>query len=390
MNENETIQAAPFLGILFDERPEEVKQTQDVQFAEVVASVNPVQWREKPTAEIRKFPIFNQNGSGSCVAQTTAKLAGIMYWLDNGKTDYVHFSATHIYQRRSNKPAAGMAGENAFQIAAEGITLEELVPSQNMSDEQMDSVVIQKYKVDVGKIFKFGKPVEVPAGDIETVASVIQTTGKGVMVWFYWLIDEWTSIPVVKYPNLNLYAATTARHSVTAVDFTILGPSNVPNNPEVWGKKALVIDDSWGSSYGAAGQRFVTEDFFKARNWYSRHVQRFTFQEAQEDAPVTPSLKYYFSNKLEFIPWDAKKNQPQNMVLHEAQKKDVVALQNILKAEGFLAKNVDSTGYYGALTALAVLELQKKYLTVPLQDLLDLGGKSVGPKTLEFLNQKYN
>lgn len=379
----------PFTGILFDERTEDQKQTEDVQFGEVVASANPVQWVEKSTAQIRHFPIFNQNGSGSCVAQTTAKLAGIMYWLDNGKDDYVHFSATHVYQRRSNKPTGGMAGEEAFTIAADGITLEELVPSQNMSDSQMDGIKIPQYKIDVGKVFKFGKPVNLPTGDIEAIASVIQTTGKGVMVWFYWTYDEWTVIPVIKNPSLNLYAASTGRHSVAAVDFTLLGSSNVPNNPELWGKKALVIDDSWGSSYGAAGQRFITEDFFKARNWYARHVQKFRFDEVDETAPVVDALKHTFNKNLAFIPWDSVKNQPKDMAAHLAQHDDVVALQNILKAEGFLAKNIDSTGYYGALTVKSVLELQKNYNVAPLQDLLDLGGKNVGPSTRSFLNQKY-
>lgn len=387
---NDTVTNAPFLGIIPDQRSEDEKQLQDVQLGEIVASANPVQWTEKATNVIRHFPIFNQNGSGSCVAQTGAKLGGIMYWLDNGKKDYVHFSATHIYQRRNNKPAGGMAGEDVFNIMQQGVTLEELVPSQNMSDEQMDGIKIEKYKEDVGKVFRFGKPVNLPVKDIDTIASVIQTTGKGVMVWFYWTVDEWTLVPVIKNANLDQYAASTCRHSVTAVDFTILGPSNVPNNPEMWGKKALVIDDSWGSSYGAAGQRFITEDFFKARNWYARHVQNFKYNEQPEtDLPVN-TLKYTFNKNLVFIPWNSKLNLPADPATNAAQHLDVVALQNILKEEGFLAKNVDSTGYYGAMTAAAVLALQKKYLTVPLQDLINLGGKNVGPSTRSFLNQKYS
>lgn len=385
---SETI-TTPFTGVLFDTRSEAEKQTQDIHFGEVVAAANPVNWIEKSSAQIRHFPIFNQNGSGSCVAQTTAKLWGIMYWLHNGKEDYVHGSATHVYQRRSNKPTGGMAGEEAFNIAAQGVTLEELVPSQNMTDAQMDAIKIPKYKEDIGKIFKFGKPIVLPSGSIEEIASVIQTTEKGVMVWFYWTADEWTLIPSVKNPNLDLYAAGTGRHSVTAVDFTILGQSNVPNNPEMWGKKALVIDDSWGSSYGAAGQRFITEDFFKARNWYARHVQNLKFGEADDTAPVDLTVRYTFNKNIEFIPWDDKKNQPANMAFHLAQKTDVIALQNILKEEGLLAANVESTGYYGALTAKSVLALQLKYNVAPDADLLKLQGKNVGPATRAFLNQKY-
>ena len=101
-------------GAIIDIRPEEEKE-KDYHFGEIVAAANPVNWVEKPQSAWRKFPIFNQDGSGSCVAQTLAKLLGILYWLKNQL--YVHFSATHIYQRRSNKPYGGMAGVDAFNIA---------------------------------------------------------------------------------------------------------------------------------------------------------------------------------------------------------------------------------------------------------------------------------
>src|SRR6185503_11714235 len=107
---------------------------------------------EKISTSWRKFPIFNQNGSGSCVAQTMAKILGVMYYLKNGT--YVHFSATHIYQRRINKPEGGMSGVDAFNIARNGATLEVLTPSQDMTDTQMDNIKIEKYKEDVGLVFK--------------------------------------------------------------------------------------------------------------------------------------------------------------------------------------------------------------------------------------------
>jgi len=58
---------------------------QDYQFEETVASVNPVDWVEKKESEWRSFPIYDQNGSGSCVAQTMAKMMGIMFWLKNNQ-----------------------------------------------------------------------------------------------------------------------------------------------------------------------------------------------------------------------------------------------------------------------------------------------------------------
>lgn len=312
-----------------------VEKAQDINFKEIVASASPVEWKEKESSSIRRFPIFNQDGSGSCVAQTQAKELGIMRWLKDGK--YVHFSATDIYQRRSNKPAAGMGAVDVRAIAQEGVTLEVLVPSQDMSDTQMDSMTIPNYMREVGKVFAVSDSVKITSGDMETVASVIQTTGKGVMIWFYFNIDEWTEQPLIKYPMLQLNDAL--RHSVTAVDFNLVN-----------GKKCLVIEDSWGTSFGVAGQRIITEDFFKARNWFSSYLMNFKF-----DIPVTPKPHYVVGN--------------------------VISLQNCLKFEGVFPSNVQSTGVYGPVTTQAVKDFQAKY------GLEQVG--VVGPKTTAKLQVLY-
>ena len=182
-------------GALIDVRPEAEKQ-KDFKVEELVAAFAPVNWVEKPQSMWRKFPIFHQDGSGSCVAQTEAKELGILRWLKDGI--YVHFSATDIYQRRFNKPQGGMAGDDCRKIAANGVTLEVLAPSQNMSDAQMDSAVIEPYKRQVGEVFKVPNFVSDPVKDIEAIASIIQQTKKGVMVWYYFRHDEWGSKPKVE------------------------------------------------------------------------------------------------------------------------------------------------------------------------------------------------
>lgn len=315
-------------GALLDTRPEELK-LKDFKFEELVASADPVNWVAKQT--FRSFPIFNQDGSGSCVAQTGAKLLGIMYWLKNKQ--YVHFSATHLYQRRSNKPGGGMIGVNCFDIMREGVTLEELVPSQNMNDAQMDSIDIPEYKDEVGKIFKISNYVVVPVKNIDTIASIIQKTGKGVMVWFYFTYAEWTTEPKVLDPNLDLYGANTARHSVTAVDFTIHN-----------GKKAIVIEDSWGPYAGKGGQRIIDEDFFKARNFFAGYALDFKFDQGEEIGKP----KYTFSKTIYFTT---------NVKYGD---KEVIALQDCLKWLGHFPKNIESTGYFGAVTKRAVQAFQSE------------------------------
>lgn len=315
-------------GARLDQRPSEEKE-QDYLFEEIVASVNPVNWLEKPKDQWRRFPIFNQDGSGSCVAQTMAKLLGILYWLKNKV--YVHFSATHIYQRRINKPLSGMGGVDVFKIAQQGVTLEELVPSQALNDQQMDSIEIPEYKAEVGKVFKIGNYIIFSDLVIDQIASVIQTTGKGVMVWFYFDIPEWITVPVVKNPTLSLTAASTARHSVTAVDYTLYQ-----------GKKALIIEDSWGTSYGERGQRVITEDFFKARCFFAAYPMNFAF-DSQLKRP-----KYTFKKDLNYSP---------SYSINE----EVKIWQDILKYEGLFPSNIDSTGYFGAITRKFTYDYQVKH-----------------------------
>lgn len=357
-------------GARIDDRPEAEKH-RDYRFGEIVASANPVAWTEKPRASWRKFPIFNQNGSGSCVAQTIKKLAGVLYWLKYGV--FILFSASDIYQRRSNKPAGGMWGVEAFNLWRDGLTLEEFAPSEGLTDAQMDALGIPEPARSVGKVFKLGNFVVLPIGDIETVASVIQTTKKAVMLWFWGTGSEWTDEPEKKDASVTLNTAP-LRHSVAGVDFTM------------WkGEKAIVIDESWGLGATVDGQRVVRESFFKARNYFVAYPINFRF----EDQTAVPDTKprYNFQKKLKFIAW--AKNGPADAMLNESQKADVKAMQDILKYEGQFPANVESTGYYGAITAKGVLGFQRKYGVASEDELTKLAGKVVGPKTRAKLNELY-
>lgn len=338
------------------------------QFREIVASAAPVAWRKKKSSEIRKYPIFDQAQSGSCVAQTAKKMLGVYIQEKTGA--FVPLSASHIYQRRSNKPYSGMIGVNCFEIMQQGTTLSAFAPDEKMSDSQMDAVEVNAFELEVGKIFKTGKPIILPNGDIETIASVIQQTGKAVMVWFYFTGKEWNSIPEIRDSGLRVDAGATLRHSVAAVDFTLTDS----------GEKALIIDDSWGPSAGnGAGQRTITDSFYRVRNWFSAYFMNFAFEEG---APTPPVQSYKFLKDLEFIPLNAK-GEISDMTKNANQAPDVVVLQNRLKALGLFPANVDSTGYYGAVTKDAVGKYQVKYgIARP----GDGGYGRVGPMTRNHLN----
>jgi hypothetical protein len=69
---------------------------------------------------------------------------------------------------------------------------------------------------------------------------------------------------------------------------------------------------------------------------------------------------------------------------------DVKALQKALQIDGTFSADQNITGYYGDITASAVLAFQKKYKVASLAELLFLRGRRVGAKTLSKLNSMFN
>jgi hypothetical protein len=343
-------------GAIDDYRTDEEK-AKDYEFKEIVASFAPVNWTEKSVDQWRRFPTRDQDGSGSCVAQTMAKMLGILSTLNND--EFIEFSASYIYQRRQNKTwgnGEGMWGTDAFEIVRKnGATLEVLMPSQSLNEREINRVPESERDGMVAEVYKLGNYVSYrPKLDFEAIASTIQHTGKPVMVWFMFNYSEWTDVPVVQTTNPTLH------HSVTAVDVTLYQ-----------GKKALIIEDSWGEDYGLEGRRVITEDFFKARNTFAAYPINF---KTSADPSTQPTVEYTFGVTLRL----------------GDTSPDLVALQNALKYEGLFPTNVGSSGYYGNITAKAVLAFQKKHNVASDSELDALAGRIVGPKTIAKLNELYS
>ena len=250
-----------------------------------------------------------------------------------------------------------MMGVEAFDIwMNNGLPLEQLTPSEKMSDAQMDAIQVEQYEKDIAKVFAVGGHIGVNNGDFDTVASVIQTTGKAVMTWFFFTAEEWgREIPVIIDPNLTIQSGL--RHSVAAVDCFLVN-----------GKEYLLIEDS--AHFAGFTYHLISREFFNARNWFTRYPMSFKFQEQTQ---ITPKPQYTFT-----VP----------MVFGETSD-DIKALQNILKYEGLFPLNTSSTGYYGAITAKAVLQWQVKNAAAPLEELNQLQGRRVGSKTIKKLNEIY-
>lgn len=348
------------LGALLDTRTPEAK-LKDFKSYEVASAFQLPTYSKTRLEDCRMFPARDQGSSSSCVAHTAAKMLGIENHIEENR--FIDFSAYDIYERRANKPAEGMIGVDALNICTKaGATLENFVPSMRMNEPQMNTALNRTVSdVEVARVFRAGGFVTIPrTTDINEIASIIEHQKKGVMVWFYFTAQEWSRTePVIM--NNALTVETGLRHSVTAVDTLRWN-----------GKRALLIEDS--AHFGGTAYRIVTEDFFAKRCWFAAYFLNFKNEWTQSTLPPKP--RYTFNKIMQFT---------ETYTVDE----DVRKLQECLQWAGFFPSNIDKTGYYGAITAKAVLGYQTARKVAPTSELEALQGMRVGNKTLAVLNNEF-
>jgi hypothetical protein len=286
------------------------QKLKNYKFSEFVTAPQPVKWEER---NYRTFPtIRDQDGSGQCVCMTYATELGIIFQQKYGV--WMDFSSSFPYQARTNPTISGCNSQDVFDVFPKiGNLFEKDMPSQKMTDAQAMAVKKLAYFDDLAKLYKV-KRIGLPL-DFETVASTIQATGKGVMVWFKFSMPEWTDTPTLSDKPI------TSGHSVTAVDFILKK-----------GKKYLVVQDSWGLQYAMKGYRLISEEYFNARCFFAGYLMSFDMS---------------------------------GEVLRPIFDGSVYSLQDCLKYEGLFPTNVESTGVFGNVTKNALIAFQKRYNIVP-------------------------
>lgn len=315
-------------GANIDTRSPEQKAT-DIHFSEIVGMANPVNWAEKYPNKIRRFPMLNQLQTMMCGAFSLAKHLGINFFVKYGK--YINFYPPDIYQRRTNKPSPGMMLYDMMRIASEGVTLADFFKMDYKNDEEADSIMIEKWHREVGKVFAVQGSVYIPS-DIEILASVIQTTGKAPIMLMYFTSGEYSKeVPTIVEKDLPQLGIKTLRHFTVAPDFTLRK-----------GVKTIYMEDS--AHFGGLYERYLTEDWIKTRVVEIRYAMNFKFSSAVGDRPVYDGLT-------------------------------VVSAQRCLRFEGFFPMNVDFLENFGPLTKNAVRLFQQKY-ALPVTQVLDTATKN--------------
>ena len=346
-----------FTGVIGDPREDErVKNGWSSE--EILPSAAVIEWKPKTLDELKKYTIWHQNGSGSCVAFAKAKQIAIEIQRQTGV--WFDMSPASIYQLRANQGTAGMNIADANEIVNKrGVAFEAFMKSQNLTEAQINAVkrtaLADKLALAIADaVINY---LYVPV-NIDKIAQAIEEY-EAVSLLIFANGDEYGDIPQINNPNLT-YAAATIKHEITAIDY-YLHPT--------YGK-SLWIEDSWGLNFGQGGRRTITEAFLLKRCILADHFVQLQFNGQQEESgkPV-----YTFNNNLNFSP---------TFFVNE----EVKILQNILKYEGLFPVDKESTGYYGAITARAVLAFQNKH-GVPHDN---LEGKLVGIKTRSKLNALYS
>lgn len=335
-----------YVGAFDDRSPDE--KAQDFRFDEIASGIPEVKWVEKKPIS---YTVRNQDGSGSCVAQTVAKMLEIAdYKKDQELTVY---SATPIYQNRRNKPTPGMAYVDAFsQPIKSGTRLEQDVPSQNMGDTAMDNEIVDGGDGDVKPL----NYITIPT-DFETVAYNVQKYGS-VMVWFKCSYEEWC-----KDVPEGMSDSDAVRHSVTAVDCVLYK-----------GQKYIVIEDSWGKWQNVSdiplneGQRAISEKFFLKHCFFAGTFVSFEYDGMQGQRP---SYRWLHPMKYGDV------------------NEDVRMLQVALQYLGFFPKNVECTGKFLSITARAVKDFQVSMGILDYKDEKDVRKIRAYTKTITKLNDLF-
>ena len=335
-----------FSGVLLDERTDEAIEKDYLSIE--VQGEGSQNWSS--LKELRSYPIWHQDGSGACVAFTVAKMASIE--LKRQTEEWLDLSPAFIYQKRVNRGRSGMIVADAFEIARKhGTTLEALMKSQNLTDEQIDSLEETQFAKGIAKSLSdiINAYLYLPI-DMGHIADAIEN-GHGVALLIYANFDEYNDVPQVKR-TLN-YLDAEVRHMVTAVDYYTHSEFG----------RVLVIEDSWGVGHGQGGRRLITEKFLSRR-----------------------CITAVYFDHFEFDGFAMEMDEFKTPLAFSQQSDEVAKLQDFLKTQNFFPSNQQSTGYYGNITRQAVLNWQLKELDDEVE-VRSLQGRHFGPKSIARANE---
>lgn len=315
-------------------------------FSEIVADSPTFDWVKGfdiRTKIGKDISLKNQNGSGSCGGQASAYLVEAISLVN--KLNDQEFSARSIYNK-CYVPQGGSSESGLMNVITNiGVDLESVTTSYENGNPPSEEFMRTP---DSNPSFIKGlRPVYVDVYSFDDLATAV-LQNNGIIIGISgqnngtWLLSDPT-LPDVPNSDSSLW-----RHWV------YVGYAGIRN-----GKKMIGFKNSWGI-VGENGWQFIGEEW----------------------------LPYIWAAwSMTYVPSTKPKYTFLRPMVYGQSSKDIKALQDILRYEGFF--KTPSTGYYGPITASAVYKFQVKYNAASIQELNLLQGKRVGPKTLAILNKLY-
>ena len=333
-------------GILPDIRPQEEKQ-KDFRTEEILVSATPLLWedwnvwRQKPEniKMLSDIKVNCQNNVGSCASQAGSLALAINNYIEDKV--FHKFSAKPIYARRKNKPNAGMYMADLAKICRDyGTIPEKLYPSPNDTEANMSNLddYISAFE-GMAKVLRVKNYFWLyETTNIDSFARV-SSLGKPIVLTVIFGDGEFGTIAPEVKAVVPKYG-----HAITIL----------PDSYFVYkGKKAVLIQNSWGDSRYYGGRQIITEEWFTK----NRVVCGIFFEDLQNLAVLNPDVvkpQYNFTNDLYF----------------GMRNDEVKVLQKCLAteqdSEGYLFPIYQTcTGYFGSITLQAVKRFQAKYEITP-------------------------
>jgi hypothetical protein len=297
----------------YDNQTDEQK-SKNYKQSDVVTAVAPPVFPTKEPKNFLRYPIRSQGVSGRCVVFTYAKELSIWFYQKYGV--WVDFSTCFPYQLRSNPDIPGCNSVDIYQVFPKiGNIFEQFMPGDGLNNQDAMAVPMPPYAKDLAKMIEI-KRISVPL-DFDTVASTLQNTGKGVMLWFHYNQYEWKDIPIISEQPM------TSGHSIIALE-------PVTYN----GQEYLVCDESWGIGHSMNGQRLISREYFNHRCYLASYLMAFRFSVGEQ------SDKPHFDGSI-------------------------ISAQQCFKWLGYFPTNIAEVENWGPVSRSSCKKFQKAYAIFP-------------------------
>lgn len=296
------------------------------------------------------LPTKDQGSSGSCGGQSFGYYGQVL-GVGNG-LDKSERSAKYLYSQVYNPFGGGSSDRELASIAKkQGFGLESLTPSYNNGAAPTEAFMERPQDISAAARISASRnqlllAYAFPALDIDSLGQAVAAC-KGVV---FGITGSNNGTWLSQNPLPPLPGAATWRHYMYA------GKAAIVN-----GQRGIWAKQSWGKNVGFNGWQFIDEHYVSTNNVWA------AISLIVNPKPVAPP-QYNFSADISV----------------GARGESVTALQQFLAYDGVF--NLAPTGYYGEVTAGAVLRFQLKYGVASAAALEELGGHVVGPATRRKLN----